>query len=185
MGNRTCGIPACSVVPQPSTLPRAPTLMKVKGKVFTPWRHMGELRYSSNILDLGTRWRWVVSFILRPLYPRYPLGRRLGGPQSRSGSCGEEKNVSAENRDNLNQRSRSRDRNLNPGPATYEAGVLSTRPRRFVKLSIKCNADAWEILWGSVVRQYQWIKCTYILCFSQKLSCGNVLSVINSETWLN
>jgi hypothetical protein len=22
------------------------------------------------LLDLGTRWRWVVSFTLRPLYPR-------------------------------------------------------------------------------------------------------------------
>jgi hypothetical protein len=46
----------------------------------------------------------VVSFKLRPLYSRgnhtwYPLIRRLGGPQSRSGRCGEEKNfVPAENR---------------------------------------------------------------------------------------
>jgi hypothetical protein len=49
------------------------------------------------ILDLGTRWRWVVSFTPQPLYPRgkspwYPLDRRLGGPQSRSGRGGEEKN---------------------------------------------------------------------------------------------
>jgi hypothetical protein len=49
------------------------------------------------ILDLGTRWRWVVIFIPRPLYPQgnspwYPLDRRLGGPQSRSGRGGEEKN---------------------------------------------------------------------------------------------
>jgi hypothetical protein len=36
----------------------------------TPWRHMGEWRYCSTILDLGTRWRWVVSFTPRPLYPR-------------------------------------------------------------------------------------------------------------------
>jgi hypothetical protein len=40
------------------------------------------------ILDLGSRW---------PLYaqrksPWYPLGRRLAGPQSRSGRGGEEKN---------------------------------------------------------------------------------------------
>jgi hypothetical protein len=49
------------------------------------------------ILDLGTRWRWVVSFTPRPLYPQgkspwYPLNRRLGGPQSRSRRGGEEKN---------------------------------------------------------------------------------------------
>jgi hypothetical protein len=45
------------------------------------------------IVDLGTRWRWVVSFTPRPLYPQgrspwYPLDRRLGGPQSRSGRGG-------------------------------------------------------------------------------------------------
>jgi hypothetical protein len=38
----------------------------------------------------------VVSFMPRPLYPRgksprYPLDRRLGGPQNRSGRRGEEK----------------------------------------------------------------------------------------------
>jgi hypothetical protein len=48
------------------------------------------------ILDLGTKWRWVVSFTPRPLYPQgknpwYPLDRRLGGPQNRSGRGGEEK----------------------------------------------------------------------------------------------
>jgi hypothetical protein len=49
------------------------------------------------ILDLGTTWRWVVSFTPRLLYlqgeiPWYPLDRRLGGPQSRSGRGGEETN---------------------------------------------------------------------------------------------
>jgi hypothetical protein len=45
-------------------------------------------------LDLGTSWRWVVSFTLRSLYqrgksPRYPLDRRQGGPKSLSGWHGE------------------------------------------------------------------------------------------------
>jgi hypothetical protein len=31
---------------------------------------MREWRYSSIILDLGTRWRGVVSFTARPLFPR-------------------------------------------------------------------------------------------------------------------
>jgi len=49
------------------------------------------------ILHLGTRWRWVVSFTPRPLYPHgkrswYTLDRRLGGPESRSGHGVEEKN---------------------------------------------------------------------------------------------
>jgi hypothetical protein len=47
------------------------------------------------IFNLGTRWRWLVRFMLRPLYtrgkrPRYPLDRRIGGPQRRCG-CGGEK----------------------------------------------------------------------------------------------
>jgi hypothetical protein len=49
------------------------------------------------ILNLGTRWRWVVSFTPRPLYPQgknasYSSDGRLDGPQSRSGRGGEEKN---------------------------------------------------------------------------------------------
>jgi hypothetical protein len=47
------------------------------------------------ILELGTRWRWMVSFTRRPPYPQgkspwYQLDRRLGGLQNRSG-CGDEK----------------------------------------------------------------------------------------------
>jgi hypothetical protein len=50
-----------------------------------------------SFFDLGIRWRWLVSFTHRPLYPQvknpwYPLNKRLGGPQSRSGWGGEEKN---------------------------------------------------------------------------------------------
>jgi len=49
------------------------------------------------ILDLGTRWRWVVSFMPWPLYtqgksPWYHLDRRLAGHQNCSGHSGEEKN---------------------------------------------------------------------------------------------
>jgi hypothetical protein len=56
---------------------------------------MGEWRYSSIILDLGTRWRWVVSVTPLPLYPQEKINQLdswLGGPQSWSGSC-EEKNL--------------------------------------------------------------------------------------------
>jgi len=34
----------------------------------------------------------MTSFKPQPIYPRYPLDRRLGGPQSRSGRGGEGKN---------------------------------------------------------------------------------------------
>jgi hypothetical protein len=46
-----------------------------------PWRHMGEWRYSSTILDLGVRWRWMVSSTPRPLFPgKSPPGTHwIGG----------------------------------------------------------------------------------------------------------
>jgi hypothetical protein len=60
-----------------------------------PWRRMGDWRCSSTILDLGTRWRWVVSFTPATLplgkEPPYPLDGRLGGPQSWYGRCGVQK----------------------------------------------------------------------------------------------
>jgi hypothetical protein len=59
--------------------------------------HMEEWIYISTILDLCTRWRWLLSFTPRPFYPRgkndlYPLDRRLTGPESLSGRCEKEKN---------------------------------------------------------------------------------------------
>jgi len=34
-------------------------------------------------INVRTTWRWVVSFLPRPHYPRYQLERRLGGtPES-------------------------------------------------------------------------------------------------------
>jgi hypothetical protein len=57
---------------------------------------MGKWKYTSTVLDLGTKQRRVVSFKPRSLYPwgkspRYPLGRRLGGPQRKYGRYGQEK----------------------------------------------------------------------------------------------
>jgi hypothetical protein len=54
------------------------------------WRSGGT---ALHILNLGAIWSWVVSFMRWPQYPqekdpRYPLDRRMGKPQSRSGRCG-------------------------------------------------------------------------------------------------
>jgi hypothetical protein len=58
---------------------------------------MGSGGIAPRILNLGTRWRWVVSFTPSPLYPQrkslwYSMDRRLGGPQSWPGHGVEEKN---------------------------------------------------------------------------------------------
>jgi hypothetical protein len=73
-------------------------LSRVKGKVVpvlnylstTPWGRMGEWMYNPHVLYLGIIWRWVVSFTPRPVYPRYPMDRRLGWPQS---PCGRNEEV--------------------------------------------------------------------------------------------
>jgi len=54
-------------------------------------------RIAPLILDLGTRWGCMVSFMTRPLYPQgkghwHPLNMMLGWTQSRSGRDGVEKN---------------------------------------------------------------------------------------------
>jgi len=69
---------------------------KVKSLYFN-WAHWGSRGVVPRILDLDIRWSWVVIFTPRPLYPEgrsplYLLDRRLGGPLSRSGRGGEEKN---------------------------------------------------------------------------------------------
>jgi hypothetical protein len=60
-------------------------------------RHEDILGELHSFFKHGTRWSWVVGFTPLPLYhqgksPWHPLDRRLGGPQSRSGRGGEEKN---------------------------------------------------------------------------------------------
>jgi hypothetical protein len=66
----------------------------------TPWRRMGEWRYSYRFRHSysGTRWRWEVAsrpgrFTPRGKRPRYPFDRKLSGPQSRSKLSDEEKNT--------------------------------------------------------------------------------------------
>jgi hypothetical protein len=58
---------------------------------------MGEWRYNSTTLDVGTKWRWSASrqsrFTHGETARRYRSDRRLGGPQGRYGPCGGEKNV--------------------------------------------------------------------------------------------
>jgi hypothetical protein len=57
---------------------------------------LGSRGISPRILKPDTGWRWEVSFTPPPLYlrrkgPRCTNGRRMGGPQRRSGSGDEEK----------------------------------------------------------------------------------------------
>jgi hypothetical protein len=68
-------------------------LAKVNLSHYNLWRCMGERRYSfysflTSALDAVSGQRYAPA----ALYPRYPLDRRLGGPQSWSGHRGQRKN---------------------------------------------------------------------------------------------
>jgi hypothetical protein len=63
--------------------------------IFKPWKDV-TAKYIAKFYVLDSYMTWVVSFTPLPPYPRgknprYPLDRRLGGPQNRSGRRGEEK----------------------------------------------------------------------------------------------
>jgi hypothetical protein len=72
----------------------------VKQSLYTPWRRLGERRYSSYSFSTSALGggEWSASRPGRALPtgkdPRYTLYRRLGGPQSRSGHRGYRKNPS-------------------------------------------------------------------------------------------
>jgi hypothetical protein len=71
---------------------RAPGIHWIRGWV-GPW----PVEKRINLSPLPGTEPWFLSFTLWPIFPwgkrtRYPLDRRLGGPQSLRGRCGEEKN---------------------------------------------------------------------------------------------
>jgi len=39
----------------------------------------GEVEIYFHRLNLGTIWRWVISFTLRPVYPKHSLNMKPGG----------------------------------------------------------------------------------------------------------
>jgi hypothetical protein len=53
MGNQTRDLPACSIVPQPTTLPRVPNLEKVEGK----YLEKTEVIKKRLRKDIERRWR--------------------------------------------------------------------------------------------------------------------------------
>jgi hypothetical protein len=92
-----------------------------------------------SFFDLGTRWRWVVSFTPLPLYlqeegPWYPLDRRVGGLQSHSGRCGEEKNSQPP----------SEIEPLNPNRSAHSPELY--------RLTMEIVTNIWTEIYASVIR---------------------------------
>jgi hypothetical protein len=82
----------------------------------------------------------VGSFTLRPLYPRCPLDRKLGGPQSRSGRFGEEKIL-----DSIESRFQPLDR-----PARSQSLYRLSYPGSTISLSEQLNIAPIELVFSVV-----------------------------------
>jgi len=67
-----------------------------KNRKVIPVHIMKAYRWSSSvpphILNVGTKWCWMVGFTSLPVYPRCPLSRMMCGPHRLSVCFGEEKN---------------------------------------------------------------------------------------------
>jgi hypothetical protein len=117
-------------------------------------------------LNLGTRWRWVVSFTPRPLYPWgkspwYPFNCRLGGLQSRSGRGGENKKKSHH----------CLCRELNPGHLARSLATVLTELPRLVSVTYRRKLRMKSF-------RYRRIYCTAV----ELVLCGIVMTCVSCVT---
>jgi hypothetical protein len=129
-------------------------------------------RIAARILNLVTRWRWVVSFTPWPRYPwgkssRYPLVRRVGEYQSRHGRGGEENNTSP-------------CRDSKPGrpvrkPGHYTGWTTAAQGKRGMEGKNRQSVDcAEDVLWKDQV-----YICINVLCITW--SFGQVKTCIAAD----
>jgi hypothetical protein len=101
----------------------------------------------------------VVSFTFLPLYPRgksirYPLDRRLGGRQSRSSRCGDEKNLfscreSNPNSSDVHRAARRYTDWAIPASRTWRyAGIIVTAA--FILISPSSRPSSWKAFFGAL-----------------------------------
>jgi hypothetical protein len=160
------------------------------------WRSVGEWRYSSTILGLGTRWRWVVSFTPRSLYNRWRSRRylldRLGGPQSRSGSCGVEKSLLPLPESNPGRPARSLLWGTQETNFSLSLILVVTFPLSYAyrhTTIYKASSGGWR--WGcrrksgcTVRLAPMWEKLWYSY-FKRALALNSEIPLIHCETFLN
>jgi hypothetical protein len=112
------------------------------------------------ILDLDTRWRWVVGYTPSPLYfqeksPWYPLDRRLGGSKSRSGCGGEERNTQLP----PGVETWSPDRPVR-SPALYRLSYHGLERLRKTSVSLACpRATNWTSDLSNM--KQEWYRCNW------------------------
>jgi hypothetical protein len=105
------------------------------------------------------KWRWVVCFALRPLYPqgqtrRYPLEKGLGGHQSRSVNGGEEKNPCLCTESNPGLLARS--------PVTIMTELTGSYLFTIQKWTLLCDFKITHPHWVFTVKMYAYEIICYI-----------------------
>ena len=97
-----------------------------------------------NLRPRHSRWGWRVSTTPRPLYPpgktRYPLCRRLGEPQGRSG----------------------RVRKISPLPG-FDPGAVQPITSRYTDCAIPAISYGNRIFSGNASTEFNWGKC-FCIC---------------------
>jgi hypothetical protein len=140
---------------------------------------MGEWMYKPTFLDLGTSWRRVVSFILRPLYhmwksPRHPLDKRLGWPQT----TWKRENTLPSQESNSNAIPTELSRLLNNERLWRIrcSGMLRRVIRNiFTDVSEEFGASIWKVLWRWI--QYVPPKRCSISSWLQSVTCQKSLAL--------
>jgi hypothetical protein len=117
---------------------------------------------SERIAPLDTRWRSVVSFTLRPLCPRHPLDRRLGGLQRRFGRGGEEtKSLLRCHRESNPDR---RDGTSVTVP-TASGPLYSSNTFSCQKLQMYLCSLEFDTFGSFYEMMSHWLKYTYAVCY--------------------
>jgi len=119
-----------------------------KGGVFLCrlWRNVGNGSLAPLILNLSTRWRWVVSFTARSPYSqrkltRYPQNRKLVVAQGRSELTGVKKNFSGSFYKNQQRLSVSLTVSSSAETVRLSIFISSDCPSDFIFISSDCPSD--------------------------------------------
>jgi hypothetical protein len=131
---------------------------------------LGRRGTAPRIFNLGTRWRRVVSFTRRAILPpQFPLNRQLGGPQSRSGCGGKEKNSRLCRESNPDRLTRS----LMTTPAPHARLHVRVYPKVSGLAACSENCKWYSSLpLGEVVSLFcEFCRHNPLCCFSTSVYC--------------
>jgi hypothetical protein len=166
---------ACCTLPTTCYTPKHPELVDIHSKIVSVLNYAtcredvwGNGGTAPRIVNFGTRWRGMISFTLLPLYlrvksPWYPLDRRLGGTQSRSGRGGE-------------------DRKKVPAPARNQTQVVQSISQSLYWLSYRglLRNILIQVLWSGRTREVHSVSSQFLT--NNPTAAVHLISLCNGAT---